>query len=68
MKYPWPRALIQEAVAAQVADGNILNLIATFLRGGVMEEGVFKPTMVGTPQGGVISPLLANIVLNQYGE
>jgi RNA-directed DNA polymerase len=29
-----------------------------------MEEGVFKPTRVGTPQGGVISPLLANIVLN----
>jgi hypothetical protein len=29
-----------------------------------MEEGVFKPTTVGTPQGGVISPLLANIVLN----
>jgi hypothetical protein len=33
-------------------------------RGGVVEEGVFKPTTVGTPQGGVISPLLANIVLN----
>jgi hypothetical protein len=30
-----------------------------------MEEGVFKPTTVGTPQGGVISPLLANIVLNR---
>jgi len=53
-----------EAVAAQVADGNILNLILKFLRAGVMEEGLFKPTTVGTPQGGVISPLLANIVLN----
>lgn len=53
-----------EAVAAQVADGNILNLIQKFLRSGVMEEGLFKPTTVGTPQGGVISPLLANIVLN----
>ena len=30
-----------------------------------MENGVFKPTTIGTPQGGVISPLLANIVLNQ---
>ena len=30
-----------------------------------MEDGVFKPTNIGTPQGGVISPLLANIVLNQ---
>jgi group II intron reverse transcriptase/maturase len=59
-----PHAMIKEAVAAQVADGNILNLIEKFLRAGVMENGVFKPTTVGTPQGGVISPLLANIVLN----
>ena len=59
-----PHALIKEAVAAQVADGNILNLVEKFLRAGVMEDGVFKPTTVGTPQGGVISPLLANIVLN----
>lgn len=59
-----PQSVIMEAVAAQVADGNILRLIQKFLRAGVMEEGVFKPTTVGTPQGGVISPLLANIVLN----
>jgi RNA-directed DNA polymerase len=59
-----PQTIILEAVAAQVADGNILNLIQKFLRAGVMEEGVFKPTTVGTPQGGVISPLLANLVLN----
>ena len=58
------QSLIKEAVAAQVADGNILNLVEKFLRAGVMEAGVFKPTTVGTPQGGVISPLLANIVLN----
>lgn len=59
-----PQALIKEAVAAQVADGNILNLIEKFLRAGVMDKGVFQPTTVGTPQGGVVSPLLANIVLN----
>ena len=59
-----PHGLIKEAVAAQVADGNILNLVEKFLRAGVMENGVFKPTTVGTPQGGVASPLLANIVLN----
>lgn len=57
-------AVIMEAVAAQVADGNILRLVEKFLRAGVVEEGVFKPTTVGTPQGGVVSPLLANIVLN----
>jgi group II intron reverse transcriptase/maturase len=59
-----PHWVIMEAVASQVADGNILNLIEKFLRAGVMENGVFKPTTIGTPQGGVFSPLLANIVLN----
>ena len=59
-----PFRIILQAVAAQVADGNVLNLIEKFLRSGVMENGVFKPTTVGTPQGGVLSPLLANLVLN----
>jgi RNA-directed DNA polymerase len=52
-------------VAAEVADGNILRLVERFLRAGVLEAGVFRPTTVGTPQGGVISPLLANIALNR---
>jgi RNA-directed DNA polymerase len=56
--------VIMKAVAEEVADGNILRLIEKFLKSGVMEYGVFKPTSIGTPQGGVISPLLANIVLN----
>ena len=59
-----PHRVIMQAVAAQVADGNILRLIEDFLSAGVMDNGVFKPTAVGTPQGGVISPLLANIVLH----
>jgi len=53
------------AVAAEVADGNILTLLERFLAAGVMEDGVFKPTTIGTPQGGVVSPLLANIVLDR---
>ena len=60
-----PHKLIVDAVAEEVADGNILNLIWKFLAAGVMENGVFKPTTIGTPQGGVVSPLLANIVLNK---
>ena len=56
--------IIMQSVAERVADGNILDLIEKFLTSGVMDDGVFKPTSVGTPQGGVISPLLANIVLN----
>ncbi len=57
--------LIVDAVAEEVADGNILDLVKRFLAAGVMDNGVFKPTTIGTPQGGVISPLLANIVLNK---
>jgi RNA-directed DNA polymerase len=59
-----PHRIIMEAVATEVADGNILDLVEGFLTAGVMEDGVFKPTNIGTPQGGVISPLLANITLN----
>ncbi len=59
-----PHSVIMQALAAEVADGNILSTVERFLSAGVMEDGVFKPTTVGTPQGGVISPLLANIVLN----
>jgi group II intron reverse transcriptase/maturase len=60
-----PHSVIMAAVAAEVADGNILSLLERFLTAGVMEDGVFKPTTIGTPQGGVISPLLANIVLDR---
>jgi RNA-directed DNA polymerase len=57
--------MIMAAVAAEVADGNILRLVERFLTAGVMEDGAFTPTTIGTPQGGVVSPLLANIVLNR---
>lgn len=59
-----PHDVIMQAVARHVADGKVLDLIQRFLTAGVMEDGVFNPTTVGTPQGGVISPLLANIALN----
>ena len=59
-----PHAVLMEAGAAQLADGNILHLVQKSLRSDVMEEGAFKPTTMGTPQGGVISPLQANVVLN----
>jgi group II intron reverse transcriptase/maturase len=57
------RAVMRE-LSDVVADGNILRLVEKFLRAGVMERGKFEPTRVGTPQGGVASPLLANIALN----
>jgi group II intron reverse transcriptase/maturase len=59
-----PHQVIMTGLSNIVADGNILGIIEGFLKSGVMEDGVFKPTNIGTPQGGVISPLLANIALN----
>lgn len=61
-----PHKLIMAELATEIADGNILSLIERFLASGVMEEGQLRPTTKGTPQGGVISPLLANIVLNPF--
>ena len=55
---------IMRELSEVVADGNILRLVEKFLRAGVMEGGKRRPTRVGTPQGGVASPLLANIALN----
>jgi RNA-directed DNA polymerase len=59
-----PHAVIMAGLAAEVADGNILRIVERFLKAGVMEDGALSPTSMGTPQGGVISPLLANIALN----
>jgi group II intron reverse transcriptase/maturase len=59
-----PHHLILDLVAGEIAEGNILSLITKFLQAGVMEEGEVRPTRQGTPQGGELSPLLANIVLN----
>lgn len=59
-----PHNVIMTGLRNVVADGNILNLVERFLSAGVMEDGVTYPTTVGTPQGGVLSPLLANIALN----
>jgi len=56
-------AAVMRELSDVVADGNILGLVEKFLRAGVMEGGKIRPTRVGTPQGGVISPLLANIAL-----
>jgi len=61
-RIPHPRIL--DLGAGESADGNILHLITKFLQAGVREEGEGRPTWQGTPQGGGISPLLANIVVN----
>jgi RNA-directed DNA polymerase len=59
-----PHHVVMRGLSRVVADGNILKLVEKFLTAGVLENGVVQSTMLGTPQGGVLSPLLANIALN----
>ena len=60
-----PHERLLALVKARVADGRVLALVESFLRAGVLEEAKgWRPTEWGTPQGGVISPLLANLYLN----
>jgi RNA-directed DNA polymerase len=56
--------ILLDMVNEKVSDGSILKLIRKFLTAGVMKDNEYEPTLIGTPQGGVISPLLANIYLH----
>jgi RNA-directed DNA polymerase len=53
-------------LAERVSDKRLLKLIRAFLRAGVMENGLVSPVDEGTPQGGPLSPLLSNIVLDEF--
>src|SRR5262249_47727901 len=55
---------LQEYLRRRVGDGVLLRLIGKWLNAGVLEEGTLTRPEAGTPQGGVISPLLANICLH----
>ena len=59
-----PHEALMELVKERVADGKVLGLIEAFLKQGVLEEGIVTDPITGSPQGGIISPLLANTYLN----
>lgn len=63
-----PQKRLMKAVALRITDGAILKLIRQWLKSGVMENGQYQETTTGTPQGGVISPLLANIYLDALDQ
>ena len=60
--------LLINFIKERVTDGWVLKTIKSWLAAGVMTEGSLVPTDQGTPQGGVISPLLANIFLHQFDK
>ena len=60
--------LLMEFIQERITDGWVLDMIESWLTAGVMTEDGYESTTRGTPQGGVISPLLANIYLHQFDK
>ncbi|MEZ5325617.1 MAG: group II intron reverse transcriptase/maturase [Verrucomicrobiales bacterium] len=59
-----PHQALMRLVRERIADGKVLGLIEEFLKQGIMEDGIVYDPITGSPQGGIVSPLLANIYLN----
>ncbi len=57
-------AHLERFLAHRITDGNLLRIIRRFLKAGILEDGVFTASEEGTPQGGLVSPVLSNIYLH----
>ena len=57
-----------EILSRTIKDGRVISLIHKYLRSGVMNKGMFETSEEGTPQGGPLSPLLSNIMLNELDK
>lgn len=60
-----PQDKLMSYVGRVIRDGDTESLIRKYLKVGVMENGIYKSTDIGTPQGGSLSPFLSNIMLNE---
>lgn len=63
-----PHQKLLELIREEMVDGSVLALILQFLKSGILEDGIVHESYSGSPQGGVISPLLANIYLHPLDE
>lgn len=63
-----PHQKLIELIREEMVDGSVLALILQFLKSGILEDGIVHESYCGSPQGGVISPLLANVYLHPLDE
>ena len=55
-------------IGRTIKDGDVISIIRKFLVSGIMVDGEYEDSVIGTPQGGNLSPLLANIMLNELDK
>ena len=63
-----PQDKLMYLVGKTVKDPDVISLVTKYLRAGVMVKGKYEETTIGTPQGGNLSPLLSNIMLNELDK
>ena len=59
---------LMRCLKRRIKDKRLLNLVFSFLRAGLMEKKLFRDTLYGAPQGGILSPLLANVYLHELDQ